>query len=67
MPTIKEIKERLGTIDDESSLFEELILDGRAYASSGYQQIQKTRTQKTSGRRFAFGKIAYEKNFILSD
>ncbi len=45
MPTIKEIKERLATIDDlEHPLFEELILYGRVN-QAGYQQT-KTRTQK---------------------
>ncbi len=47
MPTIKEIKERLATIDVlEHPLFEKLILDGRAGFKRLSARRAKTRTQK---------------------
>ena len=61
MPTIKEVKERLAMIDElDHPFFEELILDGRAGVQAAISK--RKRELKTSGRRFAFGKmLAYEK------
>ena len=62
MPTIKEIKECLATINRlDHPLFEELILDGRAGVQAAISK-RKRELQKTSGRRLAFRKKnAYEK------
>ena len=62
MPTIKEIKERLATIDDlDHPLFEELILDGRAGVQAAISK-RKRELQKHVDEDFRLEKmLAYEK------
>ena len=62
MPTIKEIKERLATIDDlDHSLFEELILDGRAGVQAAISK-RKRELQKQVDEDLRLEKmLAYEK------
>ena len=62
MPTIKEIKERLATIDDlEHPLFEELILDGRAGVQAAISK-RKRELQKQVDEDLRLEKmLAYEK------
>lgn len=62
MPTIKEIKERLATIDDlDHPLFEELILDGRAGVQAAISK-RKHELQKQVDEDLRLEKmLAYEK------
>lgn len=62
MPTIKEIKERLATIDDlDHPLFEELILDGRAGVQAAISK-RKRELQKQVDEDLRLEKmLAYEK------
>ena len=62
MPTIKEIKERLATIDDlDHPLFEELILDGRAGVQAAISK-RKRELQKQMDEDLRLEKmLAYEK------
>ena len=62
MPTIKEIKERLATIDDlDHPLFEELILDGRAGVQAAISK-RKRELQKQVDEDMRLEKmLAYEK------
>lgn len=62
MPTIKEIKERLATIDDlDHPLFEELILDGRAGVQAAIRK-RKRELQKQVDEDLRLEKmLAYEK------
>lgn len=62
MPTIKEIKERLATIDDlDHPLFEELILDGRAGVQAAISK-RKRELQKQVDEELRLEKmLAYEK------
>ena len=62
MPTIKEIKERLATIDDlDHPLFEELILDGRAGVQAAISK-RKRELQKQLDEDLRLEKmLAYEK------
>lgn len=62
MPTIKEIKERLATIDDlDHPLFEELILDGRAGVKAAISK-RKRELQKQVDEDLRLEKmLAYEK------
>lgn len=62
MPTIKEIKERLATIDDlDHPLFEELILDGRAGVQTAISK-RKRELQKQVDEDLRLEKmLAYEK------
>ena len=62
MPTIKEIKERLATIDDlDHPLFEELILDGRAGVQAAISK-RKCELQKQVDEDLRLEKmLAYEK------
>lgn len=62
MPTIKEIKERLATIDDlDHPLFEELILDGRAGVQATISK-RKRELQKQVDEDLRLEKmLAYEK------
>ena len=62
MPTIKEIKERLETIDDlDHPLFEELILDGRAGVQAAISK-RKRELQKQVDEDLRLEKmLAYEK------
>ena len=62
MPTIKEIKERLATIDDlDLPLFEELILDGRAGVQAAISK-RKRELQKQVDEDLRLEKmLAYEK------
>lgn len=62
MPTIKEVKERLATIDDlDHPLFEELILDGRAGVQAAISK-RKRELQKQVDEDLRLEKmLAYEK------
>lgn len=62
MPTIKEIKERLATIDDlDHPLFEELIIDGRAGVQAAISK-RKRELQKQVDEDLRLEKmLAYEK------
>ena len=62
MPTIKEIKERLATIDDlDHPLFEELIIDGRAGVQAAISK-RKRELQKQVDEDMRLEKmLAYEK------
>ena len=62
MPTIKEIKERLATIDDlDHPLFEELVLDGRAGVQAAISK-RKRELQKQVDEDLRLEKmLAYEK------
>ena len=62
MPTIKEIKERLATIDDlDHPLFEELILDGRAGVQAAIsKRIRELQKQVDEDMRLE-KMLAYEK------
>ena len=66
MPTIKEIKECLATIDElDHPLFEELILDGRAGVQAAISK-RKRELQKQVEEDLRLEKmLAYEKSSML--
>ena len=68
MPTIKEIKERLATIDDlDHPLFEELILDGRAGVQAAISK-RKRELQKQVDEDLRLEKmLAYEKELYTQE
>ena len=62
MPTIKEIKERLATIDDlDHPLFEELILDGRAGVQAAISKRKRELQKQVDEDLRLEGMLAYEK------
>lgn len=62
MPTIKEIKERLATIDDlDHPLFEELILDGRAGVQAAISKRKRELQKRLDEDERLEGMLAYEK------
>ena len=62
MPTIKEIKERLATIDDlDHPLFEELILDGRAGVQAAISKRKRELQKQVDEDERLEGMLAYEK------
>ena len=62
MPTIKEIKEHLATIDDlDHPLFEELILDGRAGVQAAISKRKRELQKQVDEDLRLEKKLAYEK------
>ena len=62
MPTIKEIKERLATIDElDHPLFEELILDGRAGVQAAISKRKRELQKQVDEDLRLEGMLAYEK------